>query len=163
MAWGWFAYILFWVMSLQHHARLQVQANLPTVYTRCTTNPNYVCPNSTDTPGTVTSESNTILCDPSWHTSQERHVTEREKRDVCARYNQLVGCPGKGYEIDHLVSLEIGGSNDEMNLWPQPIDQARVKDIVENELHRKVCSGAMTLQEAQQGIAKDWTQYVNRY
>lgn len=33
---------------------------------------------------------------------------------------------------------------------------AKEKDIVENYLHRQVCSGAMTLAEAQKVILTDW-------
>ena len=32
-------------------------------------------------------------------------------------------CSGpQGCEIDHLISLELGGANTEDNLWPQPYD-----------------------------------------
>jgi hypothetical protein len=70
------------------------------------------------------------------------------------------------YEEDHLVSLELGGApRDPKNLWPEPYAAtlpdgtpvgARVKDQVENYLHRKVCSGRMTLAAAQELIARDW-------
>lgn len=46
-----------------------------------------------------------------------------------------------------------------MNLWPQPYSQkpgAHEKDILENFLHRTVCGGVMTLEEAQRKIATDW-------
>ena len=68
------------------------------------------------------------------------------------------GC-GRLYEVDHLVSLELGGSNDQKNLWPEPYDPrpgAHEKDLAENHLHRAVCSGEMTLSEAQRAIASDW-------
>ena len=65
------------------------------------------------------------------------------------------------YELDHLISLELGGCTDCVsNLWPEPynIDMgARKKDTVENYLHKAVCNGEMTLTEAQQEIATDWT------
>jgi hypothetical protein len=104
------------------------------------------------------------LCDPKWHTAGDRHVTESTKRLVCANYGQT-NCPGKGYEIDHLISIELGGSNDLDNLWPQPVDAQGVigyhtKDVVENAAHRAVCSGRLTLGQAQRGIAGDWYQFA---
>lgn len=69
--------------------------------------------------------------------------------------------PMKDYELDHLISLELGGCADCVsNLWPEPYNipmGARQKDKVENYLHKQVCSGAMTLAEAQKEISSDWT------
>lgn len=59
-------------------------------------------------------------------------------------------------ELDHLVSLELGGSNDIKNLWPEVGTLPNPKDKVENDLHRAVCSGKVTLAAAQQAIATDW-------
>jgi hypothetical protein len=65
------------------------------------------------------------------------------------------------YELDHLISLELGGCPDCVaNLWPEPYNiamGARQKDKVENYLHKEVCNGDMTLEEAQTQIATDWT------
>jgi hypothetical protein len=66
---------------------------------------------------------------------------------------------GKCCEIDHLVPLELGGANDIKNEWPQPYEPrpgAREKDKVENWLHVQVCSGAISLAEAQAEIVTDW-------
>lgn len=59
-------------------------------------------------------------------------------------------------EIDHRISLELGGSNSAKNLWPQPADEFKLKDWVENELHRRVCSNKMTLQEARTTLLRSW-------
>lgn len=65
------------------------------------------------------------------------------------------------YELDHLISLELGGCPDCVsNLWPEPYNivmGAREKDKIENYLHAEVCNGRMTLTEAQNEIATDWT------
>ena len=49
------------------------------------------------------------------------------------------------YELDHLISLGLGGCPDcETNLWPQPrnvFPGASEKDEVEDYLHHQVCSG----------------------
>jgi hypothetical protein len=64
------------------------------------------------------------------------------------------------YELDHLISLELGGApQDVANLWPEPWNgdtNAHMKDAVENYLHDQVCRGAMPLAEAQRAIATNW-------
>lgn len=68
------------------------------------------------------------------------------------------GVRHSAYQIDHLIPLELGGDpTDIRNLWPQPIASAQKKNIVENELHARVCSGQMALNEAQSRIARNWT------
>jgi hypothetical protein len=71
-------------------------------------------------------------------------------------------------ELDHLVSLELGGADTLDNIWPQcgppGVKLAKryfkIKDGVENYLAAKVKAGGITLKDAQQGIATDWTQYI---
>ena len=54
------------------------------------------------------------------------------------------------YQEDHLISLELGGNpTDPANLWPEPYPRAADVDKIENELNDKVCSGQLTLAEAQ--------------
>ena len=57
------------------------------------------------------------------------------------------------------MSLELGGSNDIANLFPEPGSgpgNYHVKDRLENRLHDMVCTGAIALRAARQGIAGDW-------
>jgi hypothetical protein len=55
------------------------------------------------------------------------------------------------YQEDHLISLELGGNpTDPRNLWPEPYPRASDVDKIENELNAQVCSGELTLAEAQQ-------------
>ncbi len=54
------------------------------------------------------------------------------------------------YQEDHLISLELGGNpTDARNLWPEPYPRAADMDRIENELNAKVCSGELTLAQAQ--------------
>lgn len=114
------------------------------------------------TPGVVDAQlTKEKLCDPAFHTGTVRNVTQSQKVRACRAYGITEGCPGKGYELDHLVSIELGGANDDGNLWPQPVDGPGVvgyhtKDVVENRAHRAVCAGDLTLAEAQEGIRTDW-------
>ena len=60
-------------------------------------------------------------------------------------------------EYDHLVPLELGGTNATSNLWIEPGTIPNPKDTVENRLHDEVCAGQLTLAAAQREIAADWT------
>jgi hypothetical protein len=81
------------------------------------------------------------------------------KRQLMAAYG-LSNEALADFELDHLISLEIGGSpRDPANLWPEPWTgpmNARQKDTVENFLHDQVCQGQMALADAQRIIASDW-------
>ena len=59
-------------------------------------------------------------------------------------------------ELDHLVSLELGGSNDATNLWPETPPTPNPKDRTELALHDAVCAGKVTLAAAQAAIAANW-------
>lgn len=80
-----------------------------------------------------------------------------------------LGLPGKpsDYEEDHLISLEIGGNpTDPNNLWPEPYAGewgARKKDQLEDKLHRMVCTGQISLADAQHAIATNWIDAYNKY
>jgi hypothetical protein len=61
-----------------------------------------------------------------------------------------VGGSMSAYQEDHLISLELGGHpTDARNLWPQPYPRASDVDTIENELNDRVCSGELSLAEAQ--------------
>jgi hypothetical protein len=72
-------------------------------------------------------------------------------------------------ELDHLVSLELGGADTLDNIWPQCgpagviLKQRyfKIKDSVENYLAVQVKMGDISLESAQHGIATDWTQYID--
>jgi hypothetical protein len=87
-----------------------------------------------------------------------RNVPQSEKDQVYAEYGIASHTSGE-YEVDHYISLELGGSNDISNLFPeaaQPTPGFHEKDKVENYLHAQVCSGAMTLAQAQDQISTNW-------
>jgi hypothetical protein len=100
----------------------------------------------------------------SGYSSSVRDVPDSEKEAVYARY----GIPHVAYqhEVDHLVSLEVGGSNAITNLWPEPYAGrwgARTKDVLENKLHELVCSGQLSLPYAQHIEAKNWVKAYRLY
>ncbi len=94
-----------------------------------------------------------------------RNVTQTEKNQVYKRYGITSHKPG-AFEIDHDISLELGGSNDLENLWPQSYSgdwNAHLKDKLENKLHEMVCEGPITLEEAQREISTDWIAAYEKY
>ena len=106
----------------------------------------------------------TVLCAPGYSTSTYRapsSQTSAFKYQVAYPAYGIADIPGTLSELDHLVSLELGGANDASNLWPElgPIPNA--KDAVENQLHAWVCAATgaeaeTRLREAQVAIAADW-------
>lgn len=101
------------------------------------------------------------VCKPGYSKSV-RNVTESVKNKVYKEYGITSHGAGQ-YEVDHLVSLELGGSNEISNLWPEtaePRPGFHEKDVIENYLHKEVCSGKITLEQAQNVIAVDWQKVV---
>lgn len=92
-------------------------------------------------------------------TRQFRRTAGVTKRSVCAAYGvSAADCPG--YEDDHLVPLELGGSDARENHWPQPRGSewdAGRKDWLENELRRLVCGGVLPIERAWRCVAEEWT------
>jgi hypothetical protein len=106
-----------------------------------------------------------VLCSPGFRTSTIRNVPESEKFAVEAEYGMASGHYGSSLEIDHIVPLELGGSNDIANLYPEKLDAGpgyRVKDRLENKAHDLVCAGEITLRAAQLGIATNWQALYKR-
>ncbi len=97
------------------------------------------------------------ICVPGY-ASSVRNVTQSTKNKVYANYGIKTHKSGE-YEVDHLVSLQLGGSNDISNLWPEPATPKpgfHEKDRVENYLHDEICKGKISLREAQIEIATNW-------
>jgi hypothetical protein len=114
-------------------------------------------PDSACTPGDVLETDANKVCKQGYAGSV-RNVPESEKNQVYAAYGITSHTAGQ-YEVDHLVSLELGGSNDISNLWPEaasPKPGFHEKDKVENYLHDQVCSGKMSLPDAQYQAATNW-------
>lgn len=125
-------------------------------------------PNPILTPGDVFAGVGAAQICVKGYSTNVRDVSTEEKDRVYAEYGIAHHTTGQ-YEVDHLVPLELGGSNDIKNLWPEPALPTpgfHQKDLLENKLHDLVCAGAMPLAVAQHAIASDWygayLQYVIR-
>lgn len=115
------------------------------------------------TPGVALNVGTARICVPGY-SSAARAVSEAEKAQVYARYH-VTWVPYQ-HEVDHLISLELGGSNAIADLWPEPYAGrwgARTKDVLENRLHDLVCAGRLSLASAQRQEATDWVAAYRRY
>ncbi|HEU5441426.1 MAG TPA: HNH endonuclease, partial [Ktedonobacterales bacterium] len=110
------------------------------------------------TPGAIFPNATKDQICQSGYASSVRNVPQSVKDKAYASYGIASHLPGQ-YEVDHLVSLELGGSNEIANLWPEaasPTPGFHEKDKVENYLHDQMCSGAISLHDAQVEIATNW-------
>jgi hypothetical protein len=115
------------------------------------------------TPGVALRVGAAAVCRPGY-ASSVRDVPSSEASAVYSRYG--VAHVPYAHEVDHLVSLEIGGSNAIGNLWPEPYAGrwgARTKDVLENRLHELVCSGRLRLATAQHMEARNWVAAYRRF
>jgi hypothetical protein len=116
-------------------------------------------PDPACTPGSRFRDATPKLFCVSGYTSKVRHVTETTKNKVFAEYG-IKTHSGATYEVDHLVPLELGGSNSIANLFPEaasPTPGFHQKDKLENKTHSRACAGQGDWRAMQRQIAKDWT------
>ena len=117
------------------------------------------------TPGQVDRNATTEMVCTRGYASSVRNVSSSTKQKAFDLYD-LNRVPGL-YEVDHLVSLSLGGTNSIRNLWPQHFYtqpwNAKVKDSLEFFLWRQVCDGKMSLAEAQKAMATDWIAAYCKY
>jgi hypothetical protein len=106
------------------------------------------------------------VCTPGY-AGRVRNVPQSRKDAVYAAYGMTRHFDGQDGEVDHLVSLELGGTNATANLFPEaanPKPGSHEKDRLENELHSDVCAGRISLRHAQRLIATNWTKaYRQRF
>ena len=115
------------------------------------------------TPGAALEVTKDDVCTVGY-TKNVRNVPVAVKRRVYEEYG--IEYVPRAYEVDHLIALELGGSNSIRNLWPESYSlmwNAHVKDALEGRLHRFVCDGSISLETAQKAIAKNWIDAYQRY
>ena len=120
-------------------------------------------PEASLTPGAVSTLTATELCNG---VRPSRFVTEAVRRQVVRAY-RIEQVSSASYELDALITPELGGSTDPANLWPQPyrspVWNAHVKDALEQLLPELVCSQQITLAEAQRALASNWVTAYKHY
>ncbi len=110
------------------------------------------------TPGAIRSVTLARLCTRGY-TARVRNVPAALKASVYAAYGIASHTAGS-YEVDHLIPLELGGSNARANLWPERAPGFGRKDALENAYHDAVCSGTLGFAVAQRQMARYWLHYA---
>lgn len=122
-------------------------------------------PDRNYTYGVVDPEATVEKICTSGYTDLVRNVSSKIKTETFRDYD--LNPKEDDYEFDHLIPLELGGSNDRKNLWPQSYNaylwNARTKDKLENKMHKLVCEGKLDLPTAQFEIATDWVKAYQKY
>ena len=126
-----------------------------------TNRPGYM-PDSNLTPGDKLDVTRNDICAPGY-AARIHDIPTSYKTKVFAAYGLT---PQTAYEIDRLISIDLGGANSFKNLWPQPKEgewNSQIKNQLEAELRRRVRNGSLDLKTAQQEIAKDWVAAFTKY
>lgn len=114
-------------------------------------------PDNRCSPGDVDPITVAIVCGTS--TRARRRVTASMRKAVLSEYG--IAWEDRGaWIVDHRVPLEAGGSNSLLNTWPMTVEAATKKDAIEGAVHRRICSGRMTLPEAAAFFEGDWTRAI---
>ena len=144
-----------------------------------------ILPDHNKTPGALfTNVTVEQICTPGYANGSDvtnaghgvRYVPRSVKWAAFTAYFGKVPDKTGNYEIDHLISLELGGSNDPKNLWPESYltdpYNAHVKDKLENRMHTlvKKClkekghdAATAMLKQFQHEIATDWVVAYHKY
>src|SRR5262245_34642729 len=114
-------------------------------------------PNNYKTPGAVTKAKMDQICKADY-AAAVKPVAGWQKNEALERYGVRVD--GFAGELDHLVPVSLGGSNDPDNLWP--FHASGSYDLAANQalaarLPDMVCAGKLSPKDAQDAFKKDWT------
>lgn len=124
--------------------------------------PDPVCTPGSVNPAVTQATIKQTICKVGWTATVRPPASDTGPIKVTAMrsYGEAAASSGTT-EFDHLVPLELGGSDDVTNLWPEPSDLPghgfnNSKDLVENALKSAVCSGKVPLDTARLAIAVNW-------
>lgn len=125
----------------------------------------FAVPRRTLTPGAIRTAAARDVC-MAQTASAMPSVPAPLRRRVFEEYG-IPNAPVNLYEVDYLITPELGGAADLRNLWPEPYSRtvwnARVKDALEDRLHGMVCEGKIGLTTAQREISTDWIAAYKKY
>jgi hypothetical protein len=120
-------------------------------------------PSSFQTPGATTKANMAQVCTADFEASA-KPVAGWQRAEALTRYGRrpedFTG------DLDHLVPVSLGGSNDPDNLWPIPANKdfgPEQKKALDLKLHQLVCDKTITLKQAQDAIRKDWVKAYQQY
>jgi hypothetical protein len=115
------------------------------------------------TPGATIPVTESDICGTASETAPSIPIALQQKVFELYKVTQ----PPDQFEVDYLITPELGGATDIRNLWPEPyhdaVWNAHVKDQLEDRLHRMVCHGQVDLRTAQRDISTDWIAAYRKY
>jgi hypothetical protein len=120
-------------------------------------------PSSFQTPGNKSKANEAQVCAADYEASV-KPIAKWQRDQAIERYGRrpedFTG------ELDHLIPLSLGGTNDPDNVWPMPpskIMGPEQKKELDLKLHQLVCDKTLKLKDAQDAIKKDWVKAYNQY
>jgi hypothetical protein len=120
-------------------------------------------PSSFQTPGNKSKANEAQVCAADYEASV-KPIAKWQRDQAIERYGRrpedFTG------ELDHLIPLSLGGTNDPDNVWPMPpskIMGPEQKKALDLKLHQLVCDKTLKLKDAQDAIKKDWVKAYNQY
>jgi hypothetical protein len=132
-----------------------------TIHGHCSYRDHGQLPDPRCTPGSIDphvtqADIRSTICKKGWTSTVRPPESQTERFKYHVAYPAYGTPQSERTELDHLVPLELGGSNDATNLWPEYPPTPNPKDKVENALNAAVCEGRVSLTAAQDAIAADW-------
>ena len=118
-------------------------------------------------PSVTQSNIHQTICDSGWTATVRPPASFTDK--LKAQQMQALGLKGDPHlwEEDHRVPLSSGGApQDPRNLWPQKWEGsqgAHAKDAIEDQVHRAICSGRITLKQGREIFLGDWWTLSKKY
>ena len=120
-------------------------------------------PSSFQTPGAKSKANEAQVCAADFEASV-KPMAKWQREQALERYGKrpedFTG------DLDHLIPLSLGGTNDPDNIWPLPSNKdmgPEQKKALDLKLHELVCNKTITLKAAQDAIKKDWVKAYNEY
>jgi len=120
-------------------------------------------PSSVQTPGNKSKASEAQVCAADFEASV-KPMAKWQHDQALERYGKrpedFTG------ELDHLIPISLGGTNDPDNLWPLPANKdmgPEQKKALDAKLHELVCNKTLKLKDAQEAVKKDWVKAYNEY
>src|SRR4051812_31195976 len=120
-------------------------------------------PSSFQTPGAKSKANEAQVCAADFEASA-KPIAKWQREQALERYGKrpedFTG------ELDHLIPVSLGGTNDPENVWPIPSSKdmgPEQKKALDVKLHQLVCDKTIKLKDAQDAIRKDWVKAYNQY
>ncbi len=111
-----------------------------------------ICPDPSLTPGAILTTHTAMVCQPGYSRSV-RHTSGKVKASIYREYG--LDRTLSHFEVDHLISLELGGADVAANLWPQSYDAALERPPQGQAGRPATCARLRRQAAARAGAARD--------